>query len=426
MPTRPAGMSVEPYKQEEACEEELTRWERCAKQRMRAWQPLLTPRWIIPLYIACGAIFLALGAGLVVTSGRVEEYVRDYTDMPGDDNGIGMLDIHVERDMNPPLWVYYQLDGFHQNHRRYVKSRSDSQLRDAEGSPKIHAHELDDCKPWVLTGDRVNYPCGLVARSVFNDTYELFVKGSDANDRWRRLDVDSKAATIAWSADLGGRFSNLDPERKTHSDLQNQVLINMWILQQFPPVACEQVNISADVPYLPVQIGTRNITFPADPAANRQETQVEVNDCRGYMSGSPSCRFVRDGSNFTCTGDYREVRIDNWGIESGHFVNWMRVAGLPTFRKLWGRMSTTIEAGSTIRVYYHSKFPVKPHHGRKAFVISTSSAVGGRNDFLGYAYLVVGGCCLLFGVAFMWQNFTRPRSLGDISLLCRFEEGADW
>mmetsp|Transcript_71551 Transcript_71551/g.136392 ORF Transcript_71551/g.136392 Transcript_71551/m.136392 type:complete len:201 (-) Transcript_71551:31-633(-) len=199
----------------------------------------------------------------------------------------------------------------------------------------------------------------------------------------------------------------------------------MWILQQFPPVACEQVELSAAVPYVPVHIGRRNVTFPGDPsAADKPETQVEVTDCHEYMSGSPSCRFVRDGKDFTCNGHYRQVRVDDWGVESGHFIVWMRVAGLPTFRKLWGKVAATIEAGSTIRVYFDSKFPVKPHHGRKAFVISTSSAVGGRNDFLGYSYLVVGGCCLLFGVAFMWQNFTRPRSLGDISLLCRFEDRA--
>ena len=30
--------------------------------------------------------------------------------------------------MKAPVYVYYELDNFYQNHRRYVKSRSDSQL----------------------------------------------------------------------------------------------------------------------------------------------------------------------------------------------------------------------------------------------------------------------------------------------------------
>ena len=30
--------------------------------------------------------------------------------------------------MSPPIYVYYKLDNYYQNHRRYVKSRSSSQL----------------------------------------------------------------------------------------------------------------------------------------------------------------------------------------------------------------------------------------------------------------------------------------------------------
>ena len=31
--------------------------------------------------------------------------------------------------MTGPVYVYYELDNFYQNHRRYVKSRMDAQLR---------------------------------------------------------------------------------------------------------------------------------------------------------------------------------------------------------------------------------------------------------------------------------------------------------
>lgn len=30
--------------------------------------------------------------------------------------------------MKPPIYVYYELDNYYQNHRRYVKSRSSLQL----------------------------------------------------------------------------------------------------------------------------------------------------------------------------------------------------------------------------------------------------------------------------------------------------------
>ena len=33
-----------------------------------------------------------------------------------------------EKDIEGPIYVYYQLDNFYQNHRRYVKSRDNDQL----------------------------------------------------------------------------------------------------------------------------------------------------------------------------------------------------------------------------------------------------------------------------------------------------------
>lgn len=53
----------------------------------------------------------------------------------------------------------------------------------------------------------------------------------------------------------------------------------------------------------------------------------------------------------------------------------------------------------------------------KQVVLSTTSWLGGRNDFLGIAYLVVGcaafASALLFGAA-LWR---WPRKLGDVRLL---------
>mmetsp|Transcript_88514 Transcript_88514/g.139879 ORF Transcript_88514/g.139879 Transcript_88514/m.139879 type:complete len:96 (+) Transcript_88514:2-289(+) len=83
---------------------------------------------------------------------------------------------------------------------------------------------------------------------------------------------------------------------------------------------------------------------------------------------------------------------------------WMRVAGLPTFRKLWGRIDEKLEAGTKLKVYVASHFPVTSFGGKKKVVISTSSALGGRNDFLGYGYILVGICCVIFGTWFLGKN----------------------
>lgn len=44
-----------------------------------------------------------------------------------------------------PIYVYYQLDNFYQNHRRYVKSRDNAQLF---GEYK-KADALKDCEPII-------------------------------------------------------------------------------------------------------------------------------------------------------------------------------------------------------------------------------------------------------------------------------------
>eukprot|EP00811_Abedinium_folium_P002528 NODE_12321_length_1232_cov_2.653394.p1 GENE.NODE_12321_length_1232_cov_2.653394~~NODE_12321_length_1232_cov_2.653394.p1 ORF type:complete len:154 (+),score=42.23 NODE_12321_length_1232_cov_2.653394:347-808(+) len=147
-----------------------------------------------------------------------------------------------------------------------------------------------------------------------------------------------------------------------------------------------------------------------------------VSDCENYMTDgvAPACRFRLKNSDaeFNCTGDYEEVAVGDWGIQSGHFIVWMRTAGLPTFRKLWGKVSTPLKAGSRLRVFFEDNFPVVPFRGRKTFVLSTSNALGGRNDFLGLGYIVVGACCLVFCLVFVCLprrcKGMNPSSIGPL------------
>jgi len=391
-----------------------TKWQRFTQQRLRTWQPILAPSWIISIYNVSGLVFLCVGVGLLSASQSVTEYSHDYTDDADRSSGVGSFSIEIEQDMEPPIWIYYELDGFHQNHRRYVQSRDDEQLRD-EAPRRRAAADLAQCKPWVAGEDgRPHYPCGLVARSVFNDTFALLVERSPESPG-ELLQVDSSAEAIAWSADARGRYRNVDPEAPAPEGLpgaQNQQALNMWILELFPPVTCEQTVISEARPFAPVVVARRNETLT-------DGRTVEVADCRGYASGAPSCNFVRDGAPFTCAGDYAEVaRPRDWGVESGHFLVWMRTAGLPVFRKLWGKVDTALSAGSILHVHVKDNFEVKEFRGRKAFVISTTSMLGGRNDFLGYGYITVGTCCLIFGIAFLGKKTVLgSRPLGDLTLL---------
>lgn len=65
-----------------------------------------------------------------------------------------VLDLEeIPNDIKGPVYVYYQLDNFYQNHRRYVKSRDSSQLN----GNYIKPDKLGDCDPIILVGDLWDY-----------------------------------------------------------------------------------------------------------------------------------------------------------------------------------------------------------------------------------------------------------------------------
>lgn len=67
---------------------------------------------------------------------------------------------------------------------------------------------------------------------------------------------------------------------------------------------------------------------------------------------------------------------------------------------------------SFIPDYLHTTttdFNVKLYGGTKSIVISTTTVMGGRNPFLGIAYIVVGGLCVLLGAIFAVRHLFKPR-----------------
>jgi len=46
-------------------------------------------------------------------------------------NNTCQIEINVTTQMSPPIFFYYELDGFYQNQRDYVKSRDYGQMRAA-------------------------------------------------------------------------------------------------------------------------------------------------------------------------------------------------------------------------------------------------------------------------------------------------------
>ncbi|RHZ00098.1 hypothetical protein DYB35_011863, partial [Aphanomyces astaci] len=107
----------------------------------------------------------------------------------------------------------------------------------------------------------------------------------------------------------------------------------------------------------------------------------------------------------------------NFGVKSEHFIVWMRTAGLPNFRKLYGRIDTDLPAGSTLEFLVSSNFVVSAFEGKKSLVLSTTSWFGGRNPFLGVAYITVGSLCMVLSILFFAKHKLSPRKLGDTRYL---------
>ena len=95
--------------------------------------------------------------------------------------------------------------------------------------------------------------------------------------------------------------------------------------------------------------------------------------------------------------------------EDEAFQVWMRTAGLPTFSKLAQRNDDAPMKAGTYRLTVDMNFDVNEFGGSKSIVISTRTIMGGRNPFLGIAYVVVGGLCVILGVVFTVTHLIKPR-----------------
>jgi hypothetical protein len=87
----------------------------------------------------------------------------------------------------------------------------------------------------------------------------------------------------------------------------------------------------------------------------------------------------------------------------------MRTSALPTFRKLYGRIYVDLKENDTITVNLLNNYNTYSFGGKKKLVLSTATWLGGKNEFLGYAYLIVGGLCIFLAFAFTLLYFMKPR-----------------
>ena len=264
-----------------------------------------------------------------------------------------ILVIDFPNDIQPPILFYYRLTNFYQNHRRYVKSVDIEQLKGTARS--VSDINSGDCGPLDVVDGKPYYPCGLIANSMFNDT-----------------------------------FSNLDASNPSQNEGSPKVYNMTTDGISWP----HEGDLYGKTKYKPSEVV---------PPPNWQDQ---------YINGS-----------------YESLNeLPNLHTEEA-FQVWMRTAGLPTFSKLAQRNDHDVLKKGTYRLKIHDRksarstrqvapnmsvgFPVQAYSGTKSILISTRTVMGGKNPFLGIAYLVVGGLCILLGAVFLATHLIKPRSVAS-------------
>ena len=293
------------------------------------WRPVPTILTTTLCLLITGIIFLTIGIIVLILSKEIKEFKIRYDNNEDCDNALSnkesnecTLTINLQSDFKKTIMVYYQLENFYQNHRRYIKSRSINQLK---GKRLTKSQIKDDCDP-ILTNEDLGRlksvggidlvpskpanPCGLIAKSFFNDTFKLYKNNEE-------IKIESNG--IAWKNDIK-RFKRAENYQKIQ-----------WI-----------------------------------------------------------------------------------DVEDERFIVWMRPAGLPTFRKLWGKINQKLSKGE-YKLVISNNYPVKSFKGKKSFVLSTVNSLGGKNDFLGIAYIVVGAFSIVMSAVF-WFGYKRYNSDKKIKL----------
>ncbi|KAI9096450.1 CDC50/LEM3 family [Phlyctochytrium arcticum] len=365
------------------------------QQRLKAWQPILTPKSVLPAFFLVGAIFIPLGIGLYIASERVHEVAFDYTQCktkatstfsdPGASfypikqwrwdaiNSQCAIQFEINEIMAGPVFMYYRLTNFYQNHRRYVKSFDASQLKGDRIGPDLNK-KLTNCEPlrtaspndseFPLQIGGVNqtmastaqvYPCGLIANSMFSDD----ISGLQCITSNFGFPNGQLCPSVQYPFNQDGIAWPSDKER--------------YDTTSWASATDEEINTNLIPPPL-------------------------------WRTAFPQWRNGYNKTNLP--------KLKEWEA----FQVWMRTAALPTFRKLYGRNGSALPPG-TWELTIRDSFDTEKFSGSKSLVISTTSILGGKNPFLGAAYIVVGVICWVLGLAFLVRHMIKPRKLGDHTYL---------
>lgn len=285
------------------------------------------------------------------------------------DDKICTLEYTFENEFNGPLYLYYEITNYHQNNIKYSSSVNWDQMM----GKKVPMSELTDkCSSMTTTKDANGKtltlsPCGLISASFFTDKYK-FKTGTNPNNY--EISTDNIIGPLDQSL-----FQQPEGFQKKAATCLTK------------PIATD--NECASVNY-PKGCGC------ADENGQTWLYTYPDNDNTLYLYEQ-----------------YPDNISPLVGVTDPHFMNWMNIAALPTFRKLYGRIDGKFTQGTKLVIEVDSNYDVSTFKGTKSLVLSTTGALGVKNSGLGVTYIVSGSIMVFFALVFFIKHECSPRPLGS-------------
>lgn len=162
------------------------------QQRLPSYRPVITAFNALPWTTVVGLLFLGIGLLLkfatdhslelqikytncTTSTGNSTSEINDFSYPDGSTQC--HLSFAITENFTGTVKFYYGLREFYQNNRLYIESRNDVQLIG-------NLDEVSGCKPldYVDQSNITYAPCGFVANSMFNDSFQLLLHGELGGD----------------------------------------------------------------------------------------------------------------------------------------------------------------------------------------------------------------------------------------------------